>query len=106
MKKLKFTKWQFKPNKTKDITRYRNRATAKYNYNLYVQWAIDVLEQVVELPPGTQYCTQALRMHPDNNNYLKEYLYLWDWVNYSPVDDESVPLDEVWVDEEKAVIDV
>ena len=104
MKKVKFTKWQFKPNKTKDITRYKNKKTAEYNFRLYMTWATDLLKQVAgELPPNGKYSTQALRMHPDNNEYLRRYLYPFDWLNYSPVDDCSVPINEVWIDEEKVV---
>lgn len=105
MKKVEFEKWQFKPNKTKDITRYKNRTTATYNYKLYIQWAISILQQVIgELPEGMNYYIPALRMHPDNNDYLRGYLLSGDWLCYSPVDDENVPLDEVWIDEEKAVV--
>ena len=102
--KVKFDKWQFKPNKTKDITRYKNKATAVHNYKLYITWATDLLKEAAgELPPDGRYSTQALRMHPDNNEYLRGYLYAFDWLNYSPVDDKSVPLDEVWIDEDKAI---
>ena len=102
--KVKFNRWQFKANKTKDIKAYNNRKTAEHNFRLYITWATDLLKETAgELPPDGKYSTQSLRMHPDNNEYLRGYLYPWNWLNYSPVDDESVPLDEVWIDEDKVV---
>ncbi len=101
--KVPFKRWEFEPNKTKDIKAYKNNKVVRRNYTLYVKWAISLLKQAAgELEVGEQYDTTALSLHPDHNDYLRGYLYAFDWLNHSPCDNEEIPLDEVWIDVEKA----
>ena len=39
-----------------------------------------------------------MRIHPRNNEYLRDHVDPWTWFDLSPVDDEKLALDELEID--------
>lgn len=70
------------------------------NSNKFGKWMIDTFKITAPRPleQGEKYHCQGMRLHPDNNLYLREHVDPWTWVGYSPMDDESVGLDELVID--------
>lgn len=97
--------WNFKPNKHGEVRHFANRRVAEKNLKIYVDWAMALLKCFLtrELEEGEVVNACALEMNPLNNEFLHGYLYPGDWLNISPVNNDKVPLNEVWVDLEKLI---
>lgn len=77
-----------------------DRKRTKRNCNKFGKWMIDTFKRTAPRPlnEGEKYHCQGMRMNPENNLYLRDHVDPWTWLNYSPVDDDSVGLDEVVID--------
>jgi hypothetical protein len=90
--------WDFE-----EITHRRSRADRKRmerNCVKFGKWLLDTFKRTAPRPleEGEKYHCQGMRLHPENNVYLSDHVDGWTWLGYSPVDDESVGLDEVVID--------
>jgi hypothetical protein len=70
------------------------------NGRKFIEWMMRVFKQNAprELGHGEQYHCQGMRLHPRNNEYLRNHIDPWTWLDLSPVDDENVGLDELEID--------
>ncbi|HZJ98873.1 MAG TPA: hypothetical protein VFC79_02650 [Tissierellaceae bacterium] len=84
-----------------------DRKRTKQNCVKFGKWMIDTFKRTAPRPlnEGEKYHCQGMRMNPENNLYLRDHVDGWTWLDYSPVDDDSVGLHEVvidhWFDERK-----
>lgn len=89
--------WNFE-----ELTHRKSRDGKRLDRNTkkFIDWIINLLKTTAPRLPehGEKYHCQGVRLHPENNEYLSNYIYPMDWLNYSPMDDESVGLDEVVID--------
>lgn len=72
----------------------------KHNNDYYVRWVLKVLKPYGQ-KEGYKQNACSLHMHPDNVRYLYKYLSPMVYLNYAPVEDESVALNETVVDRDK-----
>lgn len=72
----------------------------KRNTDLFGRWVLSLMERSAPRkrdPSKETFDTTGVRINPIHNEYLRQHIGAWDWLNYSPVDDESVGVDEVVV---------
>jgi len=92
------SEWDFE-----ELTHRNSRAERKRvnrNVEKFINWMQYTFEYTAPRPleEGEKYHWQGMRMHPENNLYLKEHIDSWTWVDASPKDDESVKIDELEID--------
>jgi hypothetical protein len=91
--------WQFEK-----LTHRKSRADAarmKRNTNKFGTWLIHLLESTAPRPreDGEQFLTTKVYLHPEHNKYLHDHIGPWDYLCYSPVDDDTLPLDQIRIEE-------
>lgn len=76
-----------------------NRERMKRNTNIFGDWLLGMLKSTAPRPKeeDEKYDTTHVYMHPSHNLYLQQHIGPWDYLDYSPVDDETVPLDKVMI---------
>ena len=76
---------------------YADSQRMKRNTNVFGDWLFGMLQSTAprQRMENEKYDTTHVYMHPSNNRYLHEHIGPWDFLSYSPVDDEQVPVDKV-----------
>jgi len=76
---------------------YADSQRMKRNTNVFGVWLLEMLQSTAPRPKkeNEKYDTTHVYMHPLNNRYLHEYIGPWDFLDYSPVNDETVPIDKI-----------
>ena len=66
----------------------------------FIEWMMRVFKENAPrvLEKGERYHCQGMRLHPRNNEFLRNHVEPWTWIDLSPVDDENVGLDELEID--------
>lgn len=90
--------WNFE-----ELTHRKSRADRKRqerNGIKFIEWMMRVFKENAprELEKGERYHCQGMRLHPRNNEFLRNHVESWTWFDLSPVDDENVGLDELEID--------
>lgn len=85
------------------LTHRKSRADRKRqerNGRKYIEWMMRVFKANAprKIGEGEKYHCQGMRLHPRNNEYLRDHVDKWTWLDLSPVDDENVGLDELEID--------
>jgi len=86
-----------------ELTHRNSRAERKRvnrNVEKFINWMQYTFESTAPRPlkEKEKYHWQGMRMHPENNLYLKDHIDSWTWVDCSPKDDDSVGLNELEID--------
>lgn len=92
------SEWDFE-----ELTHRNSRADRKRmerNILKFGKWMQYTFESTAPRPlnKGEKYHWQGMRLHPDNNMYLRDHVDGWTWIDVSPEDDDSVGLDELVID--------
>ena len=90
--------WDFE-----ELTHRRSMADRKRqerNGIKFIEWMMRVFKENAprELEKGERYHCQGMRLHPRNNEFLRNHVAPWAGFDLSPVDDENVGLDELEID--------
>ena len=77
-----------------------DRKRQERNGRRYIEWMMRVFKTNAPRPleQGEQYHCQGMRLHPRNNEFLRDHVDPWTWLDLSPVDDEKLALDELEID--------
>lgn len=91
--------WQFEK-----LTHRKSHADYKRierNTEKFGRWLLKFLETTAPRPreEGEQFLTTKVYLHSDHNKYLHDHIGPWDYLCYSPVDDDTLPLNQIRVEE-------
>lgn len=77
-----------------------DRKRIERNCNKFGKWMIDTFKRTAPRPlnEGEKYHCQGMRLHPSNNEYLRDHVDPWTWLDLSPEDDDNLSLDELEID--------
>ena len=87
---------------------YADKKRRERNSQLFVDWVMTLLKNTAprELEKGERYTSTKIYIHPEHNEFLNKHIDPFIWLNYSPVDDDTVGLDEIKITEWFEEVDV
>ena len=89
--------WKFKL-----LTHKKSQAEHKrlqYNTDLFGEWLIGLFEKYTDKINGKYQIYPNIYMNSSNLSILKEHISKWDYLNYSPITDDSLKDNEVKIND-------